>query len=69
MGTEFSCPHPTVNYSPSPENPIACYRGEWQDERAETCPSRTGYRRWVGFGGFRYDTPQLAAESLIEYIQ
>jgi len=47
-------------YSPSPEYPAACCRDEWRGD-----PPKLEERRRVGFGEFRFDTPQLAAGSFI----
>jgi hypothetical protein len=33
---------PIYFYSPSPEYPVACYRDEWQGERAEALQSEGG---------------------------
>jgi len=47
-------------YSPSPEYPASWCRDEWGGD-----PSKLEERSRVGFGEFRFDTPQLAAGSFI----
>ena len=42
-------------YSPSPEYAAACCRDEWRGD-----PPKLEERRRVGFGEFRFDTPQPA---------
>jgi hypothetical protein len=48
-------------YSPSPEYPVACYRGEW---RGEPRRSPSGRSR-VGYGVILLDILQLAAGNII----
>jgi len=50
-----------IVYSPSPEYPAACCRDERQRGPAEARQSEGG----LGYGEFRFDTPQLAAGSFI----
>jgi hypothetical protein len=48
-------------YSPSPEYPAACCRDERQRGPAFNLSNFCG----LGYGEFRFDTPQLAAGSFI----
>ena len=50
-----------IVYPPSPEYPAACCRDERQRGPAEARQSEGG----LGYGEFRFDTPQLAAGSFI----